>query len=166
MFCPNCGKEAPNGAMFCDNCGRSMSIQPQPAQPMSQPADQQYPAPSPQYQNPSAQYPPTNGYPPQQPYPGAPYPPQQPYDYSYPPQKSPGVAAILALLIPGVGHIYDGKIAEGIIILVLSIVLGVLWWLIIPAIILFVLWIWQIFDAYNKANRYNQSMQQTGRAPW
>jgi len=30
----------------------------------------------------------------------------------------------------------------------------------------FIFWIWQLYDAYTKANEYNASVQQTGRAPW
>jgi TM2 domain-containing membrane protein YozV len=86
--------------------------------------------------------------------------------YTSVPLKNAGIAAVLALIIPGAGHIYLGKIGEGIMYLILAIILGVLFWLIIPAIILVILWIWQIYDAYNRANQYNASVQQTGRAPW
>jgi hypothetical protein len=30
----------------------------------------------------------------------------------------------------------------------------------------FILWIWNIFDAYKKANEYNDSLRATGKRPW
>jgi len=83
------------------------------------------------------------------------------------PMKSTGIAAVLAVLVPGLGHIYLGKITEGIVFLVLGVILGVIGLLTLFLIFLpIVFWIWQIYDAYNKSNQYNASIQQTGRAPW
>lgn len=164
MFCPKCGKEVQAGGGFCEHCGAATSA---PSQQYSQAPPGQYQAPPYQYQAPPPYY-------------GA-----QPYGYGAPlPLKSAGLAAVLAVLIPGVGHIYVGKVMEGIIILILSIVIGsvgsvvvILWGLatwgvgfifgvVILAIIYLVFWVWQIFDAYNKANQYNAALQQTGRTPW
>lgn len=151
MFCPKCGKDASVDAKFCENCGTAMN-----SVPSAQPAYQaEYYAPQS-----GPQYPPNGGYGPQP----AGYGPQPMYGAV--PMKSSGVAAILAILIPGLGHIYVGKITDGIIYLILAIVLGFLLFLIVPIILLLVLWIWQIYDAYNKANEYNAAVQQTGRAPW
>jgi len=98
--------------------------------------------------------------------------------------KSAGIAAILAVLIPGLGHIYLGKITEGIVYLVLGVIIlgmggavavflgvatggvGYLIGLGIIAVLYLAFWAWQIYDAYNKSNQYNASIQQTGRAPW
>ena len=81
--------------------------------------------------------------------------------------KSPGLAALIALVIPGAGHIYDGRIGEGILFLFISFVLWIIGILTIVGLILVpIFYIWQIFDAYSKANQYNQAVQQTGRAPW
>lgn len=140
MYCPSCGKNVPEGAKFCESCGVAQNAGGAPA----------YQAP-PQYNAPPPQY--------------GPQPYGQPPGYLLP-MKNAGIAAVLALIIPGAGHIYLGKIGEGIIYLVLAIILGVLFWLIVPLIILLVLYIWQIYDAYNKANEYNAALQQTGRAPW
>ncbi len=85
------------------------------------------------------------------------------------PTKSAGLAAVLAFLIPGLGHIYLGKIGEGLFYLIISIVMAALspftlFVLFIPLVVIY--WIWQIYDAYKKANQYNRAVQQTGRAPW
>ena len=29
-----------------------------------------------------------------------------------------------------------------------------------------VFWVWQIFDAHNLANQYNDALRQTGNPPW
>ena len=148
MFCPNCGKTSMEGAKFCENCGTALPTGSAPSQPSAQ-APPQYQA-QPQYQSQPYSAPPQYGQP----------------VYATVPLKSAGLAAVLALIIPGLGHIYLGKIGDGIVYLVLSVVLGALFFLIVPLIILLILWIWQIFDAYNKANQYNAAVQQTGRAPW
>ncbi len=95
------------------------------------------------------------------------YPNQQPI-YIPVPTKSAGLAAVLAFLIPGLGHIYLGKIGEGLFYLIISIVMAALspFTLFVLFIPLVVIWIWQIYDAYKKANQYNSAVQQTGRAPW
>lgn len=102
-----------------------------------------------------------------QPAPYGGYPP-----YGAVPMKSTGIATVLSLVLgligfAGIGHIYIGKLTEGIIFLIIGWVL-----LFIGALTFFllILWfiyvIWQTYDAYNKANQYNASVQQTGRAPW
>jgi TM2 domain-containing membrane protein YozV len=87
--------------------------------------------------------------------------------YAPVPLKNAGIAAILALIIPGAGHIYDGKLTEGIMYLVLSVVLWVIGILtFFGLIIVLFFYLWQVYDAFNKANLYNTTVQQTGRAPW
>ena len=110
--------------------------------------------------------------------------------------KNPGIAAVLALLLGivglwGIGHIYVGKIKRGIVLLVLGIVLvivavvGFLGVLFAGALLggvgglfaglgvgllFFVIviagWIWQTYDAYKLAKRFNAYVEQNGKAPW
>jgi len=82
--------------------------------------------------------------------------------------KNAGIAAVLAFLIAGLGHIYLGLITTGIMYIILMVVLWILgiFTFGIGFIIYIVFWLWQIYDAYNKANQYNAALQQTGRAPW
>jgi TM2 domain-containing membrane protein YozV len=87
--------------------------------------------------------------------------------YAPVPLKNAGLAAVLAFLWAGLGHIYLGMITKGILYMILYVVflvIGVL--TIIGLIIPLVFWIWQIYDAYKLANQYNSAVQQTGRAPW
>jgi TM2 domain-containing membrane protein YozV len=88
--------------------------------------------------------------------------------------------AILAIIIPGVGHIYVGEVKKGIAILVAFISLfpigliltGVLATSVneglVPIttslmfVIGFVLWLYQLIDALNLANAFNRDMQRLG----
>ncbi|MDW5562749.1 MAG: DUF6677 family protein [Methanomassiliicoccus sp.] len=144
MFCPNCGKDSAVGAKFCESCGTVLPI------------DQAAQAANPQY----AQTPPQQAPPYGQPQYGQPM-------YAPVPLKNAGLAAVLAFLWAGLGHIYLGLIGKGILYMVLMVVFWIIGILtIIGLIIPLVFWIWQIYDAYKLANQYNSAVQQTGRAPW
>jgi TM2 domain-containing membrane protein YozV len=83
-------------------------------------------------------------------------------------KRQPVLAAILSLLVPGLGQIYAGKQERGATILVAGIVVGTLalisqtlflsfaagafWWyrLSLTAYAI-VFWIWQLADAYKQA---------------
>jgi TM2 domain-containing membrane protein YozV len=127
------------------------------------PADQTAQAANQQY----AQTPPQQAPPYGQPQYGQPQPYGQPM-YAPVPLKNAGLAAVLAFLWAGLGHIYLGLITKGILYMVLTVVLVILsvFTFGITLIIWFIFWIWQIYDAYKLANQYNSSVQQTGRAPW
>lgn len=105
--------------------------------------------------------------------------------------KSAGIAAVLSFLVMGLGQIYVGKIARGLLLMfsyivfvVIEILLIFAWlWdpysstmdddffalaivLLAVSVCYFILWIWNIFDAYKKANEYNDSLRATGKRPW
>ncbi|WP_456469306.1 hypothetical protein [Archaeoglobus sp.] len=101
-------------------------------------------------------------------------------------RKNPGTAAVLALVFGffglwGIGHVYVGRIARGIGLLLLGLLLGMLvvislfgifsepalgsLFLGITATASIVGWIWQTYDAYNLAKYYNQQIDQ-GVEPW
>lgn len=113
------------------------------------------------------------------------------------PYKSPGTAALIAFIgglfaLPGIGHIYVGKLGKGIGILIFGIVLVTLLFVLAYAIALYVenslsdvsvgiwipivtaifgigyvaLFIWQIFNARNLARKFNESVKTTGKEPW
>lgn len=56
-------------------------------------------------------------------------------------ERSPGVAAVLSLLVPGSGQLYNGQIGKGILVLLT-------WWLIVP-------WILGVVDAHSTAKKIN-----------
>lgn len=70
-------------------------------------------------------------------------------------EKNPGLAAVLSFLVIGLGQIYNGEIAKGLILLVISYICLALFILIIPPIIALILWIYAIYDAYNTAKDIN-----------
>jgi Uncharacterized protein conserved in bacteria len=85
----------------------------------------------------------------------------------YAPQKSTGIGIILAFLIPGAGHMYAGKITEGIMIFILYVVLMFTGFLfLIPLFFALILWIWNIYDANKKIKEYNDCIRRTGNPPW
>ncbi len=95
-------------------------------------------------------------------------------------QKSLRLTTFLAILVMGVGHIYVGQTKRGVYLLVLGIVLTVAFsssngvgefyasesrslgtglmyilFALVISIVLFVTWIWQIFNARKTCNQHN-----------
>lgn len=88
--------------------------------------------------------------------------------------------------MPGIGHIYVGRIGRGLLILFSGLILFIVWIFIfllsilagaggiIGALVLgiifivgyIIIWFWQIFDANNLARKYNEIVNATGREPW
>lgn len=69
--------------------------------------------------------------------------------------KSPALAAVLSALIPGLGQVVYGRIGAGVAFfsfLLLSLLLTVL---IIGFLLLPVVWIWAMVDAYRGNQRWN-----------
>lgn len=60
-----------------------------------------------------------------------------------------GVPAIISLLIPGLGQIIKGEIFKGIGIMIAMFISGVLAWVLIGFITTPIIFIWQVYDAYN-----------------
>lgn len=148
MYCPNCGTEAVQDSEFCQKCGTNLK----------EGTKQTYAPPNVIYA---------------------------------PPLKSTGLAAVLSFLFAGLGQVYVGKIARGIIFVCIGACVGVVSTIsilsgivvdsnggiieyttayIIAGLAILVaylaFWIWQIFDAHNLANQYNEALRQTGKEPW
>lgn len=73
------------------------------------------------------------------------------------------MAAVLSLVIPGAGQIYNGQIGKGLLILIgvpLLVVFSFLT-LFITLIVALVVWLWGIFDAYKTAERINSEAYRT-----
>ncbi|MDW5562750.1 MAG: DUF6677 family protein [Methanomassiliicoccus sp.] len=127
------------------------------------------------------------------PYPGQPY--GQPYGTNVPPQKNEIVSILLAFFIPGLGHIYLGRIMRGIVFLVSyfglnALSIGIIWnavgdmaasgdpnfmvglsndLLIVVSIIgliAIIIWIVNLIDVYQQTKKYNEAIRRTGQAPW
>ncbi|MGH8727333.1 MAG: zinc-ribbon domain-containing protein [Burkholderiales bacterium] len=61
--------------------------------------------------------------------------------------KSPGIALILSLLIPGVGQFYNSDVKKGAVMLAGAILGGA----VTLGIVYFAVWIWSMIDAYQVA---------------
>lgn len=114
---------------------------------------------------------PPPAYQPYAPYPYPPYP-----TYKMPGEKEPILSLILSVILPGLGQMYNGRMEKGLLFLVAAVAIGFLgivlsiitfglvWLIFGPAYV--VLWIFNIYDAYTEAERYNQVLRSTGRPPW
>ncbi|MEU4192585.1 hypothetical protein AB0E69_11835 [Kribbella sp. NPDC026611] len=124
---------------------------PNPGQPQSHPGQSQQP----QYGQPSqyGQQPPYGQMQQWQPQQPMPYQGMQPVVKA----KSPGVAAVLSFLWPGLGQIMNGDIGIGILMMVLVVIAWLSLMILIGVVLLPALYIWSIVDAYSKANRWNQA---------
>lgn len=72
------------------------------------------------------------------------------------PPKSPGVAAILSLIIPGLGHLYTGNPLSALFWFILA---AVGWWtlaLAVGFVILPIAWLGAIIHAYSDAQSFNR----------
>ena len=117
------------------------------------------------------------------------------------PYKSPGTAMLISLIagmfgLLGIGHIYVGKLRNGILLLIGGLVLmglifscmlayntaqiysqygysdnnntaGALLFLgIMFSLTYFALFVWQIFDIRTQAKRFNEAVKTEGKEPW
>ena len=154
MFCDDCGAKLPKGTKFCENCGATTSnvAPPPPRQTYTPPPPQQHSGP---YQQP------------------VPY--AQPVAYApttiHQSQKSVGVALVLnILLIVGLGQIYAGRKARGMVFMVgyYSLITGLIlsifnyWYVafILFPILAFALAMWSHVDAYLVTQEYNKKLLQ------
>ncbi len=71
--------------------------------------------------------------------------------------KNPGIALLISFFFPGVGSMYAGKVATGVIILIGYIISWVLVIVIIGFVGLFGFWLWGLIDAYTGAQAWNRA---------
>jgi TM2 domain-containing membrane protein YozV len=85
-------------------------------------------------------------------------------------RKNPGFAAVLSIIITGLGQIYVGKIGRGLAFLVFGIIVavsaglaygvGIVW------LIALIIWVASAYDAYTLAKKYNLHYEKRGEPPW
>jgi len=73
------------------------------------------------------------------------------------PAKNPGVAAVLSFFFTGLGQIYNGQIGKGIAFIVVGVVNLLLMLVIIGFITAPIFWIFNIYDAYKSAEKFNNA---------
>ncbi|HYG00344.1 MAG TPA: hypothetical protein VD815_09640 [Candidatus Saccharimonadales bacterium] len=96
-------------------------------------------------------------------------------------KKNPGSAVVIALIagifgFQGIGHLYLGKVAYGIgllligwtigIFALLSLIGGGISMAVFLGIVSFAFWIWQAHNANKLARYYNEYLVQNGVTPW
>lgn len=69
--------------------------------------------------------------------------------------KNPGTAAVLSFPITGMGQIYKGQIAKGIMFVVLQLINIALMTVLIGYATFFLLWVYASYDAYRQAEKVN-----------
>src|SRR5215208_5881728 len=80
--------------------------------------------------------------------------------------RNPILAAILSLIVAGLGQIYNGQIGKGVIFIVIQLVNGALTGVLIGWILLPIVGIWAMIDAYMTAKHNNErySLRETSLA--
>lgn len=74
------------------------------------------------------------------------------------PLKNPGTAAVLSVVIPGLGQIYNGQIGAGLFLfIIMSILIGLTAAFVLPIVLALPLYIYQVYDAYSTANKLNNT---------
>jgi len=68
-------------------------------------------------------------------------------------QKDPGIAAILSFFCKGLGQIYNGQIAKGLLLMCIQVVNVLLCFALIGLVMFPLLWLYGIWDAYDTAKR-------------
>ena len=72
------------------------------------------------------------------------------------PPKSPGVAAILSIIVPGLGHLYSGNPGAAAFWFISGAVSALLIMLIVGIFLLPVVWVGAAIHAYVSTANYNQ----------
>jgi TM2 domain-containing membrane protein YozV len=72
--------------------------------------------------------------------------------------KNPSIAVVLSFFIAGLGQIYNGEIAKGVLFIVVYFISGLLIWVVVGWITTPILWVWGMVDAYNSAEKINRSL--------
>ena len=73
-------------------------------------------------------------------------------------KKSVGIVVLLSLVIPGAGQIYLGKVGKGILLFILAGISAILCFLLIGFLLLPIICIYSIYDAYKSAKDYNAQL--------
>lgn len=76
-------------------------------------------------------------------------------------RKNEGIAAVLSFIFTGLGQIYNGQIGKGIMFIIAGAICVLLMIILIGFLLYFVLWVYNIYDAYNTAKKINAGLIKT-----
>lgn len=72
-------------------------------------------------------------------------------------ERDPVIAAVLSFIIVGLGQLYNGQVAKGVVLHIgmwFAVIFAVLFfWLVFPLFFPLALWLFNIYDAYDQAKR-------------
>jgi len=70
--------------------------------------------------------------------------------------RNPIIAAVLRLIVAGLGQIYNGQITKGVLFIVAQIINGALLYVAIGFVTMPLVGLWAVIDAYLVARRNNE----------
>jgi TM2 domain-containing membrane protein YozV len=70
--------------------------------------------------------------------------------------RNPIIAAVLSLIVAGLGQIYNGQITKGVLFIVAQIINGALLYVAIGFVTMPLVGLWAVIDAYLVAKRSNE----------
>lgn len=70
--------------------------------------------------------------------------------------RNPILAAVLSLIVAGLGQIYNGQIGKGVIFIVIQLINGALTAVLIGWVLLPIVGLWAMIDAYLIAKHNNE----------
>ena len=70
--------------------------------------------------------------------------------------RNPIIAAVLSLIVAGLGQIYNGQITKGLLFIVAQIINGALLYVAIGFVTMPLVGLWAVIDAYLVAKRNNE----------
>jgi TM2 domain-containing membrane protein YozV len=158
-FCRLCGAKLIAESKFCANCGQPVYVASTAQQRtdyvdlsdyVAKPAQSAYQQSAYLYEQPQPATPRTSTSV------VSPTPRQVPAPVYYTNRKEPGIAAILSFFWAGLGQIYNGQLLKGIGFIILYAFSVLLCFILIGFIILPIVWIIGIWDAYRTAQLYNE----------
>ena len=76
-------------------------------------------------------------------------------------KKEPGVSAVLSFFIPGLGQIYNGQFGKGFMTIMFLIISWALVFCHIGIVLVAIIWVWSILDAYKTADRKNKEIEES-----
>ena len=74
--------------------------------------------------------------------------------------KNPGLAAVLSFFITGLGQIYNGQLAKGIVLIIIYGISWALMLILIGFLTTPLIWLYGMWDAYKSAEKINSRIAQ------
>ena len=133
-FCPNCGTEIAEDIKFCPQCGFGIG-------PSEESHQTKFCKSCGKKININAEV--------------CPYCGVRVENYPATQEKSIVIAAILSFLFPGLGHLYNGLTHKGVSFIIAYIISAVLVVILIGFVLVFIVWIWALFDAIKTTEAIN-----------